>query len=67
LCLRKIEIPILGLYCAKRTSKDGDEYDGGKILDPQTGKVYKCLLALEEKDKLKVILVFLIIERNIDV
>jgi|TARA_R110000868_G_scaffold72169_7_gene210662 uncharacterized protein (DUF2147 family) len=46
--------PILGLVVLKGLSKDGDEYDGGKILDPQTGKVYKCLIALEEKDKLKV-------------
>jgi uncharacterized protein (DUF2147 family) len=46
--------PILGLVVLKGLSKDGDEYEGGKILDPQTGKVYKCLVALEGKDKLKV-------------
>lgn len=46
--------PILGLVVLKGLSKDGDEYNGGKILDPQTGKVYKCLITLEQKDKLKV-------------
>lgn len=46
--------PILGLVVLKGLSKDGNEYNGGKILDPQSGKVYKCLITLEEKDKLKV-------------
>jgi uncharacterized protein (DUF2147 family) len=45
---------ILGLVVIKGLSKDGDEYNGGKIVDPQTGKIYKCLITLEEKDKLKV-------------
>ena len=45
---------ILGLVVIKGLSKDGDEFNGGKIVDPQTGKVYKCLITLEEKDKLKV-------------
>ena len=35
-------------------TKDDDEWDSGKILDPKTGKVYKCILELEEVDKLKV-------------
>ena len=34
--------------------KDADEYNGGKITDPKNGKVYKCTIALENKDKLKV-------------
>ncbi|MBC5842707.1 MAG: DUF2147 domain-containing protein [Flavobacteriaceae bacterium] len=45
---------ILNLVILKGLEKDGDEYNGGKITDPQTGKVYKCLMTLEEKDKLKV-------------
>lgn len=45
---------ILGLVVIKGLAKDGDEYNGGKITDPQTGKVYKCFITLEEKDKLKV-------------
>jgi uncharacterized protein (DUF2147 family) len=46
--------PIMGLNVIKGLSKDGDEYNGGKILDPKNGKLYKCLIVLEEKDKLKV-------------
>lgn len=46
--------PVLGLTIVKGLTKDGDEYSNGKILDPKNGKLYKCVLALEEKDKLKV-------------
>jgi uncharacterized protein (DUF2147 family) len=46
--------PIMGLTVIKGLMKDGDEYEGGKILDPKSGKLYKCLIVLEEKDKLKV-------------
>lgn len=46
--------PILGLNVIKGLKKDGNEYDGGSILDPKSGKVYRCLLELENSDKLKV-------------
>lgn len=46
--------PILGLIIIKGLVKDGDEYNGGKILDPVKGEEYKCLIALDSKDKLKV-------------
>lgn len=46
--------PILGLTVLKGLSKDGDEYNSGKIIDPKSGKVYKCFVTLESKDKLKV-------------
>ncbi len=45
---------ILGLTVIKGLIKDGDEYSNGKILDPKSGKLYKCYITLEEKDKLKV-------------
>jgi len=47
-------VPILGMVILRGLSKDGSEYNDGKIIDPQNGKTYKCLLALEGKDKLKV-------------
>lgn len=28
--------------------KDGDHWDGGNILDPENGKVYKCKMSLED-------------------
>tara|TARA_R100001369_G_scaffold92496_1_gene137899 strand:- start:1808 stop:2236 length:429 start_codon:yes stop_codon:yes gene_type:complete len=46
--------PILGLVIIKGLEKDGDEYNDGKILDPNSGKVYKCYIELESQDKLKV-------------
>ena len=46
--------PIMGLTVIKGLVKDGNEYNGGKILDPKSGKLYKCYITLESKDKLKV-------------
>jgi len=46
--------PILGLVILKGLEKDGDEYDDGTITDPNNGKVYKCLIELENDNKLKV-------------
>ena len=46
--------PIFGLIFIKGLKKDGEEYNGGKILDPKNGKLYKCYITLENKDKLKV-------------
>jgi len=34
--------------------KDGDVWDGGKIVDPAKGKVYKCKVSLDGNDKLLV-------------
>ena len=31
-----------------------DEFDGGTILDPESGDIYKCYLKLVENNKLKV-------------
>ena len=46
--------PVMGLVIIKGLVKDGKEYNSGKILDPITGKQYKCFLALEGNDKLNV-------------
>lgn len=46
--------PILGMVIIRGLSKDGNEYNGGKIIDPKNGKAYKCYIVLEEKDKLKI-------------
>ena len=45
--------PIVGMVIIRGLSKDGDEYNGGKILDPESGKLYKCYIELEEDDTLK--------------
>ncbi len=46
--------PIKGLKIINGLKKDGNEWNGGKILDPKTGKEYKCYITLEGSTKLKV-------------
>jgi uncharacterized protein (DUF2147 family) len=38
--------PIIGLVIMRGVRKHGSEYDGGDILDPETGSVYKCKMTL---------------------
>lgn len=45
--------PILGMVIMNGLKKDGSEYNGGTILDPENGKKYKCYITLESPDKLK--------------
>lgn len=37
----------LGLVIMRNMRNDGSEYKGGDILDPESGKVYKCRLTLD--------------------
>ena len=46
--------PVLGMVIIKGLEKDDAEYSGGKILDPETGNLYKCIIKLAGKDKLEV-------------
>jgi uncharacterized protein (DUF2147 family) len=39
---------ILGMTIIKDMKKDGDSWDGGRILDPENGKVYRCKMHLED-------------------
>lgn len=39
---------ILGMTIIKSMKQDGDKWDGGNILDPENGKVYKCNMHLED-------------------
>ncbi len=45
--------PILGMNILTGLKKDGDEWSGGKILDPKNGKEYKCYLQLLDDNTLK--------------
>ena len=45
--------PIEGMNILTGLTKDGDEWNGGKILDPENGKTYKCYITLEDNNKLK--------------
>jgi len=50
----KKNAPLLNMIILRDLEKDGDEWKGGMILDPAKGKEYKCLIALEDENKLKV-------------
>ena len=43
--------PIIGLTILSGMKRDGDDYEGGKILDPANGKVYSSKLALIDSGK----------------
>lgn len=45
--------PIQGLVIVRGLEKEGDEWTGGKVLDPKNGKLYKCYISLENENKLK--------------
>lgn len=45
--------PILGMEIIRGLKKEGDEFTGGNITDPKTGKTYKCTIK-REGDKLNV-------------
>jgi uncharacterized protein (DUF2147 family) len=40
--------PILGMTIISDMKKDGDNWDGGQILDPENGKLYKCKMHIED-------------------
>src|SRR5262245_61661128 len=40
--------PVVGLTILWDMKKAGNEWSGGKILDPKNGKVYKCSLRLKD-------------------
>jgi uncharacterized protein (DUF2147 family) len=43
--------PIVGMTILSNLKKDGDEYAGGEILDPNNGKVYRSKLHLTDGGK----------------
>jgi len=46
--------PIKGLTIIKGLKKDGSSYSGGTIIDPNSGKEYKCAVKLNGSEKLDV-------------
>ncbi len=45
--------PLVGLEIIRGMKKDGNEFSGGSITDPKTGKTYKCNIK-KDGDKLNV-------------
>lgn len=39
---------ILGMTIIRDMKQDGDHWDGGNILDPENGRVYRCKMTLSE-------------------
>lgn len=39
---------IIGMTIAQGLKKNGQQYDGGEILDPENGKLYKCKMKLDD-------------------
>ncbi len=50
----KQNAPILDMIILRDLKKDGKKWSGGMILDPAKGKEYRCFIALENENKLKV-------------
>jgi uncharacterized protein (DUF2147 family) len=46
--------PIVGLVILRDFKFDEDEWEGGKIYDPESGKTYSCILSIQDKGTLKV-------------
>ncbi|WP_250623854.1 DUF2147 domain-containing protein [Pinirhizobacter soli] len=40
--------PVEGMTILWGLAKDGDEWNGGQILDPKNGKIYKAKLSLDD-------------------
>ena len=43
--------PLIGLRILWDLRNEGDAWSGGKILDPDNGKVYKCTITVEQDGK----------------
>jgi uncharacterized protein (DUF2147 family) len=43
--------PIIGMTIITGMKKDGNEYNGGQILDPASGKIYKSTMSLNDGGK----------------
>jgi uncharacterized protein (DUF2147 family) len=43
--------PILGMTILWGLTRQGDEYQGGEILDPETGRVYRVKMKIEDEGK----------------
>ncbi len=41
---------LIGVNLLSGLTKKGDQYEGGKIYDPKSGKTYKCAIWLDGKE-----------------
>ena len=50
----KKDAKLEGMIIMWDLEEDGNQWQGGRIMDPENGKTYKCYIELEGTDKLKV-------------
>ena len=43
--------PVLGMMILSGLKRDGKEWTGGEILDPNNGKTYKCRMSVDDSGK----------------
>jgi uncharacterized protein (DUF2147 family) len=43
--------PVIGMVIMREMRKDADGYNGGDILDPDTGAVYRCKFRMEDEGR----------------
>ena len=43
--------PVIGLRILWDLRKNGDQWSGGKVLDPESGKSYRCIIAMQDSGK----------------
>ncbi len=43
--------PVLGMMILSGLKRDGKEWTGGEILDPNNGKTYKCKISMDDAGK----------------
>jgi uncharacterized protein (DUF2147 family) len=43
--------PVLGMEILWGMERDGDEWSGGRILDPNNGSEYRCIMKVEQAGK----------------
>jgi uncharacterized protein (DUF2147 family) len=48
----KKDLPLVGLQVLWGFRPDGNSWTGGQVLDPETGKIYRASLVLEDRGKL---------------
>lgn len=49
---KKKNQPIMHMVILRNLKADGDAWSSGRILDPETGKEYKCNVSLKSEDTL---------------
>jgi len=44
--------PVIGMRILWDLRKDGDQWSGGRVLDPENGRSYRCIIAIQESGKI---------------